>query len=42
MYVTIKFTPLDWKEGADEPVVKTPWKFYGTRMSIFPYGRNCG
>jgi hypothetical protein len=29
MYVTIKFAPLDWKEGMSEPVVKQPWKFYG-------------
>lgn len=36
MYVTIKFTPLDWKEGADEPVVKTPWKFYGYKDVHIP------
>ncbi len=29
MYVTLKFAPLDWKEGQEEPVVKKPWKFYG-------------
>lgn len=29
MYVTIEFMPLSWKEGADEPTVKAPWKFYG-------------
>lgn len=29
MYVTLNFTPLDWKEGTPLPVVKNPWKFYG-------------
>ena len=36
MYVTIKFTPLDWKEGTSEPVVKTPWKFYGYKDVHIP------
>ncbi len=29
MYVTVTFTPLDWKEGDAEPKVVKSWKFYG-------------
>lgn len=29
MNVSIQFTPLDWNERTELPVVKAPWKFYG-------------
>ena len=42
MYVTIKFTPLDWKEGRMNRWSRRRGNSTATRMSIFPYGRNCG
>lgn len=45
MYVTLKFRPLDWKQGDKDPIVKKPWKYYGyenvsipidTRLQIVP------
>lgn len=36
MYVTIKFAPLDWKEGQTLPVEKKPWKFYGYDDVVIP------
>ena len=43
MYVTIKFTPLDWKEGGRmNRWSRRRGNSTATRMSIFLYGRNCG
>lgn len=36
MYVTVKFLPLDWKEGDKDPVVKEPWKYYGYKDVHIP------
>lgn len=42
MYVTVKFLPLDWKEGDKDPVVKEPWKYYGYKDVHIPIDTQLG
>lgn len=36
MYVTLKFRPLDWKDGDPNPIIKKPWKYYGYGNVVIP------